>query len=206
MLQLGAARCSSRELRAHAPRAVVLPFLPPENSQRPRDSTCSLSWKYGGTLIGSAKITRQADVVRLRIEHTAIQYDGKQAVSSAAVWLVTSKQPLGGEREWLECPRCGRPCRVLYGRAGLRCRRCARLIYLSQAAPSSHARTLVGAQKIRVRLGGSGSVFEPFPSKPRAKHWKTYLRIKARHDRLAGGFREGLHAVSVRAARNLLGG
>ena len=32
-------------------------------------STCTLSWKYGGTLIGSAKITRQADVDRLHIEH-----------------------------------------------------------------------------------------------------------------------------------------
>ena len=68
----------------------------------------------------------------------------------------------------------------------LRCRRCARLIYLSQAAPSSHARTLVGAQKIRVRLGGSGNVFEPFPCKPRTMHWKTYRKLRAGHDRLTG--------------------
>ena len=157
-------------------------------------STCSLSWRYGGSLIGSAKITRQVDVDRLHIEHTAIQYDGKQAILSTAVWLVTSRQPLGGEREWFECPRCRRPCRVLYGRAGIRCRRCARLIYLSQAAPNSHARTLVGAQKLRVRLGGSGNVFETFPGKPRTMHWKTYRKLKARHDRLTGVAYGGLTA------------
>ena len=167
-------------------------------------STYSLSWRYGGTLIGSAKITRQVEADRLHIEHTAIQYDGKQAVSSADVWLVTNKQPLGGEREWFECPRCRRPCRVLYGRAGLRCRRCARLIYLSQAAPSSHARTLVGAQKIRVRLGGSGNVFEAFPCKPRTMHWKTYRKLKARHDRLTGVAYGGL-AVKLDRLKSRLG-
>lgn len=63
--------------------------------------------------VGGAKITRQAGMDRLRVEHTQLQYVGKGVVSSVDVWLVTSKRHLGGEREWFECPRCRRPCRVL---------------------------------------------------------------------------------------------
>jgi hypothetical protein len=34
------------------------------------------------------------------------------------------------------------------------------------------------AQKIRRRLGGSGSLDEPFPDKPASMHWRKYLRIQ----------------------------
>jgi hypothetical protein len=36
------------------------------------------------------------------------------------------------------------------------------------------------AQKIRIKLGGSGSLAEPFPEKPKGMHWLTYLRLRAR--------------------------
>jgi hypothetical protein len=36
------------------------------------------------------------------------------------------------------------------------------------------------AQKIRMRLGGSVSLFEPFPEKPKGMHWLTYLRLRTR--------------------------
>jgi hypothetical protein len=34
------------------------------------------------------------------------------------------------------------------------------------------------ARKIRRRLGGSGSLEEPFPVKPASMHWRKYLRIQ----------------------------
>ena len=141
--------------------------------------------RYGGTIIGSAKITRQ-HVDRLHIEHTSILYDGKQAVSSAAVWRRYATSSLWAGNEWFECPRCpglaACSTAVLASAAG----DVPGSIYLSQAAPSSHARTLVGAQKTVSASGGSGNVFEPFPCKPRTMHWKTYRKLKARHDRLTG--------------------
>ena len=64
-------------------------------------------------------------------------------------------------------------------------RLCASLIYGSQA---EHApgRARLGAQKLRMRLGGSPSLGDAFPDKPRTMHWKTYRKMKQRHDLLTG--------------------
>lgn len=35
------------------------------------------------------------------------------------------------------------------------------------------------ASAIRKRLGGSGSVDEAFPSRPKGMHWRTYQRLEA---------------------------
>jgi hypothetical protein len=35
------------------------------------------------------------------------------------------------------------------------------------------------AQNVRVRLGGSGSMDECFPPKPKGMHWRTYRRLEA---------------------------
>jgi hypothetical protein len=34
------------------------------------------------------------------------------------------------------------------------------------------------AQKLRRQLGGSGSLFKPFPDKPSTMQWKKYERLK----------------------------
>ena|SRR5215472_6811256 len=38
-------------------------------------------------------------------------------------------------------------------------------------------RALCRAQNIREGLGGSGSLAEPFPMKPKGMHWQTYSRL-----------------------------
>ena len=43
-------------------------------------------------------------------------------------------------------------------------------------------RGLYRAQKIRRRLGGSVSMFEDFPDKPKGMHWRTYDRLRGRDD------------------------
>ena len=49
-------------------------------------------------------------------------------------------------------------------------------------------------QKLRMKLGGSASLAEPFPHKPRTMHCKTYRKRKERHDRLTGVAYGGLAA------------
>ena len=87
----------------------------------------------------------------------------------------------GGQRPWLLCPACVRRVAVLYlGGASafsFSCRRCAKLKYDSQRS-GTRLRLMRKAQKLRRQLGGSGSLYKPFPEKPRTMQWKRYERVK----------------------------
>jgi len=82
----------------------------------------------------------------------------------------------GGQRPWFVCPgrSCGRRAAVLYlgGRYFL-CRRCYALAYASQHEDKKY-RALRRTQKIRMKLGGSPALAEPFPDKPERMRWSTY--------------------------------
>lgn len=92
----------------------------------------------------------------------------------------------GGERPWFTCPRCHRRTMTLYeGGKYFLCRHCLNLAYESQNESDAN-RIMRKAQKIRERLGGSGSMAEPFPPKPKGMHWKTYFRLKNQADRYEG--------------------
>ena len=145
-------------------------------------TVCAMRWMRAGRECGRAEVVLLAKS-RVRLHHVAL-LSGAETRASATVSLISTKQPIGGVREWFECPRCRRACRVLYCRAGFRCRLCASLIYASQAEHAS-GRARLAAQKLRMRLGGSPSLADPFPRKPRAMHWKTYRKMQQRHDRLA---------------------
>lgn len=90
----------------------------------------------------------------------------------------------GGQRPWFHCPRteggrrCGRRVAVLYA-AGFSflCRNCCRLAYQSQQQDRL-SRLESKIQRIRRRLGGSTDLKEPFPSKPKRMHWRTYERLR----------------------------
>ena len=87
----------------------------------------------------------------------------------------------GGTRAWFLCPAvgCERRVAILYlsGRY-FACRHCYRLAYASQQE-SQAQRAIRKAQKIRIKLGGSGSLDKPFPKKPKGMHWRTYERLQA---------------------------
>lgn len=82
----------------------------------------------------------------------------------------------GGSRPWFHCPVCGRRVAILYGRRRFRCRHCCRLAYESTREDEA-SRHLRRARKIRQRLGGSPSVYDQFPVKPKWMHWRTYHRL-----------------------------
>jgi hypothetical protein len=58
---------------------------------------------------------------------------------------------------------------------------CYGLAYASQHE-ALHHRGLGKAPKIRMRLGGSPSMLEGFPDKPKGMHWETYDRLRRAHD------------------------
>jgi hypothetical protein len=69
---------------------------------------------------------------------------------------------------------------ILYAAGDLfACRHCYGLAYASQSE-SPRDRYSSRAQKIRMRLGGSPNLLEPFPEKPRGMHWRTYNSLRAR--------------------------
>jgi hypothetical protein len=118
----------------------------------------------------------------------------------------------GGQRPWFICPGVtqghtrGQRVAILYGAGDyFLCRHCYNLAYESQR--EDHATRLISkAQKIRRRLGGSPSLMEPFPPKPRGMHWNTYsqLYMKAR---CAGeaGLLSGLAQLEHLNARSCVG-
>lgn len=91
----------------------------------------------------------------------------------------------GGSRPWFLCPgvvdgkRCGRRVAILYiVGAYFLCRHCHDLAYQSQKEGRTE-RLMRRARTLRRRLGGSGSLDDPFPPKPARMHWQTYWKLCA---------------------------
>jgi hypothetical protein len=99
----------------------------------------------------------------------------------SAVDLVSTAMHFGGRREWFKCPSCGRRARILYG-PDFACRSCQRLNYPS-TRQCARDRAITRAVLLRRRLGGDGSLLEPFPRRPRGMKRKTWLRLFVRASR-----------------------
>ena len=100
-----------------------------------------------------------------------------------AVALTWTPCTYGGRRPWFICcgvvkgRPCGRRVAKLYaGGTYFLCRHCYDLTYQScRESPMDRARER--AQDIRLRLGGSASLVEPLPPKPKGMHRRTYDRL-----------------------------
>ena len=139
----------------------------------------TISWSRGGEVHSSIQVKREHTGVRFRYR-TRNRGDEWQDVNELMPFAFTQTN-FGGRRKWFECLSCGRNCRVLYGGTYYRCRTCWSLRYESQYEPA-WVRPISKAQKIRERLGGSLSLDDPFPEKPKGMHWTTYNRLKRRDD------------------------
>jgi hypothetical protein len=142
-------------------------------------ATGSLSWSVNGEPCGSISFRNVAG--GLRLIYRATDYSGEWQSIDELVQLTETAQHLGGSRHWFKCPRCSRRCLVLYGGTYFRCRRCHRLRYQSQREDALQ-RSLSQAQRTRRKLGGSGSLDDPFPARPKGMHLRTYRRLHKRAD------------------------
>jgi hypothetical protein len=151
-------------------------------------------WTPEGRFVAALHV-EVPDAAGLVLQHVGHAGEGGRSPATY-VPLVWSPCPYGGRRPWFLCPGggpggCGQRVAVLY-RAGTaaRCRHCFGLAYASQRHDRP-TRLIIRAQQTRRRLGGSGSLMEPFPPRPRGMHERTYRRL-----RRAAEAREaaGLHA------------
>ena len=141
------------------------------------DQRYSLSWSHGDEPSGSIKYWAYASHLKLEYRSRSHGDEEWQNVEQHVPFDFTPLH-LGGQRQWFRCPRCHRRCLVLYGGARFYCRKCYRLKYQTQSE-DGWQRQMTKAQKIRKRLGGSESIDEIFPVKPKGMHWKNYHRLEA---------------------------
>lgn len=151
----------------------------------PGPSSCNWQWSRDGEQVANIN-------VRVEDRHTVV-LDYRYRLAGDEEWeqvdqripLEWTQCHLGGERPWFVCPvyrngvYCGQRVAKLYG-AGkwFACRHCYNLAYQSQNETPLD-RLTSKAQKIRMRLGGSASLMEFFPEKPKGMHWRTYERLRA---------------------------
>ena len=95
--------------------------------------------------------------------------------------IISTAMHFGGRREWFKCPDCGDRARILYG-SDFACRSCQQLNYPSTRR-CSRDRAITRSVQLRRRLGGDGSLLEPFPRRPKGMKRKTWWRLFAKASR-----------------------
>jgi hypothetical protein len=107
------------------------------------------------------------------------------------IHLQTTRPHRGGLRWWFTCPLvlhgepCGRRVQKLYlppGGQYFGCRHCYHLGYDSRNKGTKF-RARKKTQKIRMRLGGTGSLYDSFPDKPPRMWWRTYRKLQLQAER-----------------------
>jgi hypothetical protein len=150
----------------------------------------SWSWTHGGKAAGSITVRVECDAVVLSYRSCSWGSSEWKSIQQRVPISLTACH-LGGQRAFFICSvycngrYCGRRAAILYGAGELfACRRCYGLSYASQQQTALH-RGLGQARKIRMRLGGSADLLEPFPEKPKGMHRGTFLRLRARAEAAA---------------------
>ena len=138
-----------------------------------------VSWNRAGVPCGSISVRTESDAVVLIFRS---QHPGETEWKSTEqrVPILWTACHFGGRRPCSNGQFCGRRVAVLYGAGDLfACRHCYGLAYASQQE-SPQSRFIRRSRKIRMRLGGSPDLLQPFPKRPPGMHQGTYKRLRAR--------------------------
>ena len=124
--------------------------------------------------------------IRVDLQSMVLSYRMKSTDELVEQRVQTQTSPcnLGGQRHWFTCPRCSKRVAVIYapGRY-FACRQCGGLGYATQKEGVGD-RAMTKADKLRKRLGWPAGIVHGDGGKPRGMHWKTFLKLKSRHDAL----------------------
>jgi hypothetical protein len=151
-----------------------------------------LSWQFDNRQLGDISVRTEHDLLILRFEIRTAENPELKLVEQR-VPIIWTPCALGGQRPWFRCIAesagscCGRRVAKIYlgGSSVFACRRCYGLAYRSQSNSAFH-RYIAKAMQIRMRLGGSPSLLDPFPPKPKGLHRATYERLRRAHDAAEG--------------------
>jgi hypothetical protein len=155
----------------------------------------SFACRWGNVVVVAASTTRgEPDQVSLCSWHGGSTYSIRLAWTSCNY---------GGSRAWFICPRsCGRRVAILYGDGPFACRHCRQLAYDSQH-DSGWRRSVRRARAARIRLGGSASLTEPLPERPKGMHRRTYGRLYIEAARHEGVFLVGAASLLTSIRRQI---
>jgi len=144
----------------------------------------STTWFNRDGKLASMGVRVGHDQLSLQYQYQYHQGDNDWEAIRDSIPLTWTPCNYGGRRPWFQCHGtvnrilCGRRVVKLYQRGRyFRCRTCHGLVYSAQRVPIAD-RPRERAGRIRMRLGGSPSIFAPFPPKPKGMHWKTYWRLE----------------------------
>jgi len=144
------------------------------------------SWQWSCDGENTASIQVDTTIHRVTLKYRQRSYGEEWSDVSQDVPLDWTPCRFGGERPWFVCSvwkngrYCGRKVTKLYGAGRLfACRHCYGLAYASQQE-SARQHGLQKAQAIRQRLGGSASLMDAFPERPKGMHRRTYDRLQRR--------------------------
>jgi hypothetical protein len=143
------------------------------------------SWTCLGKPAESILVLTEPDAVVL-IYSVPVSGGSKRKTIQQRVPITWTDCHLGGRRPWFRCAlcmngqHCGRRVAFLYGADELfACRSCYGLSYANQHESPKY-RHIGRARRIRMRLGGSEDLRQPFPLRPRGMHRRGYERLKSR--------------------------
>ena len=158
-----------------------------------RAGTCrwaSISWhnshtgKSSGAVAWRLEAWEETGTLFLRLA-IPDYWTGEVEARRQDIGLEALVQPGGGLRWFFICPRSNSLCTVLHcppGSQSFAGRAAWRMSYTSQRR-SRQDRPLERARSIRMALGGSANMAEPFPTKPLRMRWTTFDRLKAKAEK-----------------------
>ena len=138
-----------------------------------REGTRDWCWVDGQM---NRNISVEAQLIRVILRYQVRDFHGKLQAIEDPIQLDATDGGRGRQRLWFWCSGCGRRASILYFDKYFRCRRCHRIGYGTQTITPSEP-SLECIRRNRINLGGSPSLLDPFPPRPRYMHSKRYLRM-----------------------------